>query len=331
MDDEGRAERGGQRDQMDDEGRAERGGQRDQMDEVGRLYEVARADGVVVDRTGRGLLRLTGPQAVWFLQQTITADVEDLALGAWRESAFLTLKGKLVSHFRVGRTGDDELWLDIDPPANDLADWLVKYRFRTKVEIEDRTTSVTTVVGARAAELAPPGAIAVTDDAVIFGDTLGDVAVADVHGALNHGLESAPPDVLETLRIEAGVPRFGVDYTTDHLPQEAGLTSIVPIDKGCYVGQETVARIHFRGHVNKVARPMRLDGVDDVESAAGRELDLNGARVGVITSAARSPRAGDVAIGMVRVEPSEGAAVDVEGGGVAILGPVPAGTKVKTG
>jgi folate-binding protein YgfZ len=306
------------------------------MDEVARLYEVARADGVVVDRTGRGLLRLTGPQAVWFLQQTITADVEDLAAGRWRESAFLTQKGKLVSHFRVGRAvdaarGGDELWLDIDPPANDLADWLVKYRFRTKVEIDDRTTSVATVIGPGATEVAAAGAIVVTDDAVIFGGTLGDVAVADVHGALHHELETAPDDVLEVLRIEAGVPRFGVDYTTDHLPQEAGLTSIVPIDKGCYVGQETVARIHFRGHVNKVTRPMRLDGVDEVAAAVGRTLDVDGARVGVITSAVRSPRLGGVAIGMVRVEPPEGAEADVEGGGTAILGPVPAGTKVKTG
>jgi aminomethyltransferase len=300
------------------------------VNEVARLYEVARADGVAVDRTGRGLLRLTGPQAVWFLQQTITADVEDLAVGCWRESAFLTLKGKLVSHFRVGRTGDDELWLDIDPPANDLADWLVKYRFRTKVEIDDLTTTVVSVLGPRAADLAIAGSIVVTDDAVIFGDALGDVPIADVHGVLRHELEVAPLDVLEVMRIEAGVPRFGVDYGTDHLPQEAGLTSIVPIDKGCYVGQETVARIHFRGHVNKVTRPMRLEGADPA-TAPGKGLDLDGARVGVITSAARSPLSGDVAIGMVRVEPPEGAEVDVEGGGAATLGPVPAGTKVKTG
>ncbi len=326
---------------MDDERRAERGGQRIAMDEVGRLYEVARTDGVVVDRTGRGLLRLTGPQAVWFLQQTITADVEDLAVGAWRESAFLTSKGKLVSHFRVGRSAgrggsgglppiEEELWLDGDPPASDLANWLVKYRFRTKVDIEDRTGPVTTVVGPPATELAPSGEVVITDSSVIFGGTLAGVAIADVHGALHHSLDTAPIDVLEILRIEAGVARFGVDYTTDHLPQEAGLTSIVPIDKGCYVGQETVARIHFRGHVNKVTRPMRLDGVDDPSNAVGHGLSLDGARIGVITSAVRSPRSGDVAIGMVRVEPPEGAEVDVEGGGVAVLGPVPAGTKVKT-
>ena len=297
------------------------------MNEVERLYEVARADGVAIDRTGRGLLRLTGPQAVWFLQQTITADVDDLPVGTWRESAFLTPKGKVVSHFRVGRTGDDELWLDIDPPANDLADWLVKYRFRTKVEIEDRSTEVTTVLGPRADDLAGAGVVVATADTVVFGDVLGDVAVADVHGKLHHELEPAPVEVLEIVRIEAGVPRFGVDYTTEHLPQEGGLTRVVPIDKGCYVGQETVARIHFRGHVNKVTRALHLDGVDD---GVGRGLSLDGQRVGVITSAAQSPRSGDVAIGMVRVEPSEGAELDVDGGGRAVLGPVPEGTKVKT-
>jgi folate-binding protein YgfZ len=295
-----------------------------------RLYEIARADGVVIDRTGRGLLRLFGPQAVWFLQQTITADVDDLAVGAWRESAFLTPKGKLVSHFRVGRTADDELWLDIDPPANDLADWLVRYRFRTKVEIEDRSTSVATVLGPCASELARDQQIVVTEDAVTFGGMLGDVPVADVHGTLHaDALEAAPQDVFEIVRVEAGVPRFGVDYTTDHLPQEAGLTRVVPIDKGCYVGQETVARIHFRGHVNRVTRPLRLDGVADVAAAVGRTLELDGASVGVITSAVRSPRAGDVAIGMVRVEPPEGAELAIEGGGIATVGPVPSGTKVK--
>jgi tRNA-modifying protein YgfZ len=297
--------------------------------EIERLYEVARSDGVVVDRTGRGLLRLTGPQADWFLQQTVTADVEDLPSGTWRESVFLTPKGKIVSHFRVGRS-DEEMWLDIDPPSADLADWLVKYRFRTKVEIEDRSAGVATVIGPPAAELAGPDEIVVTGDAVTFGSRLGDVDVADVHGTLHSGLERASDETLEIFRIEAGVARFGLDYTTDNLPQEAGLTAIVPVDKGCYVGQETIARIHFRGHVNKVVRPLRLEGAD-VSHAPGRALLQDGERVGVVTSAARSPRAGDFAIGMVRVEPSEGAELEIEGGGIAILGPVPAGTKVKTG
>jgi folate-binding protein YgfZ len=268
----------------------------------------------------RGLLRLTGPQRIWFLQQTITADVEDVPAGEVRESVFLTPKGKVLAHFYVGVL-DGEVYLDIDPPPTDLADWLVRYRFRTKVEIEDLSGEAVTLVGPRAAELVADGTVRKDGDAVLFGRRLGEVPIAVVHRG---GAEGASDEEVERLRIVAGVPRFGVDYTTDHLPQEAGLTRIVPIDKGCYVGQETVARIHFRGHVNKVARPLELRDADPA-TAVGAELSLNGAGIGRITSA----EPGGAAIGMVRVEPPARAEVDVSGGGTAILGPVPEGTKVR--
>jgi tRNA-modifying protein YgfZ len=79
----------------------------------------------VVDRTGRGLLRLSGPQAAWFLENTVTAAIESIEEGRWAESCFLTPKGKLVSHFSVGVL-PEAMWLDVDPPAGDLADWLVR-------------------------------------------------------------------------------------------------------------------------------------------------------------------------------------------------------------
>lgn len=268
----------------------------------------------------RGLLRLTGSQRIWFLQQSITADVEDLPSGASRESAFLTPKGKLVSHFFVGVLGD-EVYLDIDPPYEALADWLVRYRFRTKVEISDVTGPVATVAGAEASDLAADGQVRRVGDAIVFGRSYGQVPIAVVHGPLPVEVEPADPEALERIRIEAGVPRFGVDYTTDHLPQEAGLTRIASVDKGCYVGQETVARIHFRGHVNKVVRPVRLDGPAEV----GAEVRAGGERIGTVTSVA-----GSSAIAMVRVEPPEGTVVDVDGS-KARLGPVPEGTKVRAG
>jgi tRNA-modifying protein YgfZ len=293
--------------------------------EIERGYERALADGVVVGPTARGLLRLTGEQAVWFLQNTITADVDDLPTATWRESCFLTPKGKLISHFRVGRT-DDVLWLDVDPPATELADWFVRYRFRTRVDIEDRTQDALTVIGPAAAAIAAAAHLTVGDSTVAFGDRLGDVHIAELHGEAGIDLECVPAEVLEIFRIEAGVGRFSVDYTTDNLPQEAGLTSVTPIDKGCYVGQETVARIHFRGHINKCVRPLV---VRDVEAPVGRTLLRDGAAVGNVTSAAWSPRAGDVAVGMVRVDVAESSELDVEGGGVAVVGALPAGTKVK--
>jgi tRNA-modifying protein YgfZ len=289
-------------------------------------YEVARAGGVTVDRTGRGLLRLTGPQRIWFLENTVTAAIEDIGDGTWRESCFLTPKGKLVAHFRVGVLADD-VWVEVDPPAGDLAEWFIKYRFRTKVDIEDSSRGVTTVLGPPAAELAMEGEVVVRDGAVIFGSKLGDVPVADVHGELHSDLVAAPVEVYDVFRLEAGVAAFGTDYGTDNLPQEAGLTRTVSVSKGCYVGQETVARIHFRGHINKVVRPLVLDGVE-VTSAAGRNLELAGERRGTLTSAAWSPRREGVGIGMLRADVEEGATLDVEGGGVALVGPIPEGTKV---
>jgi hypothetical protein len=148
----------------------------------------------------RGLLRLTGPQRIWFLQQTITADVEDVPSGEVRESAFLTPKGKVVAHFYVGVL-EDEVYLDIDPPPTDLADWLVRYRFRTKVEVEDLSGEAATLVGRSAAELVADGRIRKDGDAVLFGRSLGDVPIAVVHG---RSAEGASDEEVERLRIRAG-------------------------------------------------------------------------------------------------------------------------------
>ena len=222
----------------------------------------------------------------------------------------------------------DDVWIDIDPPTTDLVEWFTKYRFRTKVDIEDRSGTVRTFAGQDAASLTADGDVRALEDAVVFGAALGDVPIAIVHGDVPIDATPASDDELELLRIEAGVPRFGVDYTTDNLPQEAGLTHIVPVDRGCYVGQETVARIHFRGHVNRVVRTLSFEDVS-ADDLVGRALSLDEQRVGVVTSAIASPRRGVVGIGMVRVEPPAGAAVEVESGGTAVLGPVPEGTKVK--
>jgi folate-binding protein YgfZ len=156
------------------------------------------------------------------------------------------------------------------------------------------------------------------------------VTAANVHSARRPEVPEAPAELYDVFRVEAGVGRFGVDFGERDLPQEAGLTRVVSVEKGCYVGQETVARIHFRGHINKVLRPLTFDGVDS-DGLVGRELRAGDVVVGRVTSAVRSPRNGVVGLGMVRVEPAEGAPLEVEGGGVATLGPLPEGTKVKTG
>lgn len=281
----------------------------------------------MVDIAGRGLLELTGPQRIWFLQQTITTDVDELPSGRWVESCFLSPKGKLLSHFRVGVLGES-VWIDVDPPSTaGLVEWFVKYRFRTKVEIAEQVPRSHVVIGPDAAALAGPGEITTAGAAIVFGDVLGDEPMAVVHGELPAGIVEVTPEAFDHLRLEAGVAMFGVDYGTDHLPQEAGLTRAVSVHKGCYVGQETIARIHFRGHINKVVRPLRFEGVDATD-AVGRSLLDGSTKVGTISSAIDSPRLGAVGIGMVAVSASE--TLDVDGGGTATLGAIPEGTKVKT-
>jgi folate-binding protein YgfZ len=290
---------------------------------LNEAYEAARDGGVWIARP-RGLLRLTGPQRVWFLQNTITADVDDVASGSWIDSCFLDPKGRVVAYFRVGFLGE-EIWIDADPAsAEALGEWFVKYRFRTKVDIETVAQPSVTVLGT--ASGVEPGTIVSVGEGVAFGFELAGVRVTDVHGdAPVADVAEGPPELYDVLRIEAGAGSFGVDFGPSDLPQEAGLTRVLSVDKGCYVGQETIARIHFRGHVNRVLRTLAFDGAP---AQPGSKLLWNDSPAGRVTSVAASPRTGAIGLGMVRVEPPEGATLTVEGGGRATVGAVPEGTKV---
>jgi folate-binding Fe-S cluster repair protein YgfZ len=165
---------------------------------------------VVVPRPGRGLVRLAGPPRIWFLQNTITNDVEDVPPGRWVESCFLDLKGKVLAHFRAGVL-EDEVLLDVDPPGTEpLVDWFVRYRFRTKVEIEDLSGRLTcfTVLGGSSSD----GEVRRRGDGAAFGGRLGEVSTLDVYApGLPAGLPLAPEELYHVLRVEAGAGRFGVD------------------------------------------------------------------------------------------------------------------------
>ncbi len=293
-------------------------------------YQQALQGGVRVERPpALRLVRLTGPQRVWFVQNTVTADVDNVADGRWVESCFLDPKGRVQAHFSVGFLGE-EVWLDVEPDAELLARWFATYRFRTKVEIETHSRPCFTILGPPARSWAEAGEVRRMQDSLAFGYSFGDVPAADVHSDQPPDVAEGPADLYDVFRIEAGVGLFGVDFGERDLPQEAGLTRTVSVEKGCYVGQETVARIHFRGHVNKVLRPLTFEG-GEPEALTGRDLLIEGKSIGRVTSAVRSPRRGLVGLAMVRVEPPDGAPVEVEGGGAAVLGPLPEGTKVKTG
>jgi folate-binding protein YgfZ len=125
------------------------------------------------------------------------------------------------------------------------------------------------------------------------------------------GAVAAPADY-EVWRIERGIPRFGLDITADNLPQETGLVPrAVSFDKGCYTGQEVVARIHYRGHVNRHLRGMQLARpAAALPLVPGTELTREMRGVGTVTSSCTSPRFGPIVLGYLRRELVAGDTVD---------------------
>jgi folate-binding protein YgfZ len=134
------------------------------------------------------------------------------------------------------------------------------------------------------------------------------------------GLEPASLDAAELIRIESGRPRHGLDMSDENLPGELGLEErAISFTKGCYVGQEPVARMHYKGHPNRHLRGLRLTQ----PAEAGKPLRFEGKKVGAITSAAVSPALGPIALALVRREVAPPQRVDVGGGGDAAVVELP--------
>ncbi|MCL7974427.1 MAG: hypothetical protein M8835_07745 [marine benthic group bacterium] len=132
------------------------------------------------------------------------------------------------------------------------------------------------------------------------------------------GGRSISHETWETMRIERGTPRYGVDYGLENLPQETGLTErMVSFEKGCYTGQEVVARIHYRGHVNR--RLVGLVRAGETPIAIGTELFDGDRRVGGVSSATTSPEFGSIALGMVRREVEPGDRLSTSAGGARTI------------
>jgi folate-binding protein YgfZ len=265
----------------------------------------------------RDVLVVRGPDAVAFLQGQLSQDVEALAEGASAPTFLLQPTGKVDAWLRVTRLGADEVLLDVDSGWGDaVLSRLRRFLLRTKAELEPGrwTGWALRGPGARAAAAAtalPAGAVKL--DAPWPGveavDLLGPGGVA-------------PPDLpavdavaVEALRIEAGVPALGVEVDDATIPGEVGQWAIdasVSFTKGCYTGQELVARIDSRG--GNVPRPLR--GILlEAEVAAGAPLVVDGAEVGRLTSVAVSPSLGPVGLAVVARAVEPGATV--EAGGVA--------------
>ncbi|MFL5827174.1 MAG: YgfZ/GcvT domain-containing protein [Thermoleophilaceae bacterium] len=282
---------------------------------VATEYELLRGSAGVVDRSERGKLLLTGAEAAEFLQGQLTNDIESLAPGSGCYAALLTHKGKLLTDMRVLR-GEDWIWLDTEAAALPaLAKNVRMYSIGRDVQARDVTAerAILSLIGPAARDaldVAPPatehsfvegehGVYVATDLGV---DVICDAADAGgVRAAL--GVDEVSPEAAELLRVESGRPRLGVDMDGDTIPQEAGLNArAVSFTKGCYVGQETVARLHYKGKPNRHLRGLRLSA----PAASGDPIVLGDREVGRIGSVAQSPRLGALALAIVRREASPG-------------------------
>jgi tRNA-modifying protein YgfZ len=274
-------------------------------------YELATERVALVDRSERAKLLLTGAGAGELLEGQVTNAVEDLQPGEGRYAAFLNPKGKLRADARVLRIAEG-FWLDAEAYAKDVVEWVLR-NFSVGLDVERRDLSeersILSLVGPAAAGTldAEPGApehstvrgehgIYVRTDLGV--DVICDRADADgVRAAL--GVEEVPFEVAEVLRVEAGRPRLGLDMDGSTIPQEAGLNDrAVSFEKGCYVGQETVARLHWRGKPNRHLRGLRLTE----PAERGAPIVLGEREVGEVGSSVVSPRFGPIALALVRRE-----------------------------
>jgi tRNA-modifying protein YgfZ len=289
----------------------------------------------LLDRSERGKLALTSGGAIEFLNGQVTNELAHLRAGEGRYAAFLTHKGKMLGDLRVLAVGDapdgppDELLLDTERVAlQSLFDMIRRFKVGFDVQLHKRTLErgLLSLIGPDSEAIAGASslgeaehanaplqidevaALAVRTDAGV--DLLcdaSDVAALRTH-LLDRGATGVSEQAAECLRVESGRPRYGVDMDESTIPQEAGLNErAVSFTKGCYVGQETVARLHYRGKPNRHLRGLRLSR----EAATGERLLLGEREVGRLGSVAASPTLGPIALALVRREASPGTVVRV--------------------
>jgi len=263
---------------------------------------------VAIERDG---LRVHGPEAISYLQGQLSQDVGALGIGQSARSLLLEPTGKVTAWLRVTRQGDDDVLLDVDSGHGEsVRARLQRFKMRVKAELEPVPLHGWALRGEGfdQREVVGPDALALPADwpgvagVDLFGDDLQLPATVDELG----------DEAFEVLRIEAGVPAMGAELTEATIPAEAGQWLIdlsVSFTKGCYTGQELVARIDSRG--GNVPRPLRGLLVDGDPPPVGTAAVLGEKEVGVVTSSGLSAALGAVALAPLARSVEPGAAVEL--------------------
>lgn len=297
-------------------------------------YSALNNGALFFDRSDRMRMRISGEKAAELVTGMVTSDVLGLVPGEGQYAAALTPKGKIVADLRIFAI-DGSLLIDTSPAA--AAGWkemVRKYINPRVAPYHDVTAEMSDLGVFGGSARAMTASVLGVDDrdlaalpsyghlAAIFGDVRVTVAkvpeldfdgfeifvpamaATDLRGKLvAHGVGAGTLDTWDIARIESGRPQWGLDMDDTTLPQEANFDELGAISytKGCYIGQETVARVHFRGHVNRFLRRLRF--VTRPAPPRGASLvDETGKSVGDVRSVALSPRYGGVGLGMIRRE-----------------------------
>jgi tRNA-modifying protein YgfZ len=276
-------------------------------------YELAKTAAVVVDRSDRARLLLTGADVADFLQGQVSNDVEALVPGTGCYATLLTAKGKIRCDMRVVR-GDGWFVLDSEPQALPVLEHMVRvYSIGRDVQSRRDERSLWSIIGPHARDALdnPPPAAEHAHTEGALGLYIATDAGVDVVGE-RPDLPEGSAETAEIIRIEAGRPRLGFELGDDVIPQEAGINErAISFTKGCYIGQETVARLFYKGKPNRHLRGLRLS--EPVERGAvirGADREL-----GRVASTCVSPSFGPIALALVRREAGPGDSVQVGDGG----------------
>jgi folate-binding protein YgfZ len=295
--------------------------------ELDAQYRQLREECGLLERSARGKLIVSGPDAAEYLQGQLTNDVEALSPGEGRYAALLDRKGHMQADMRVLRTSAEEIWIDTEPEALAAARrHLEMYKIGRDVALADVSgeRAILSLIGPRSVELAGTAALPelASEEAAIDGvaclavgtdagiDLIAKAAdAAPLREALvARGAVEVDPEAAEVIRIESGRPRFGAEMSAETMPAEAGIVErAISFTKGCYIGQEPVARLHYKGRPNRHLRGLELSA----PASAGETLRLGEKEVGRIGSAALSPARGPIALAIVRREAEPGSELAV--------------------
>ncbi len=318
------------------------------------IIAATRSGAALYDMQSRGLIEVRGEDRVRWLDGMISGDVEALAAGESGAGCYATLltnRGAIIADLHVGRIGDVLLLESLREEIPRIQATLDRFIIADDVELEDRsdTNAVLGLEGPRAPEIleiALAGTAAVPASEcwcegeisgcrVLIGafgfsgeagyqvrmapkDRAAVEAALDVAAGDDAPLVRGDAETLEVMRIEAGLPVLGRELGEDVLPPEARLERAISTTKGCYVGQEIVARLRSRGQVNHLLVGLVLEV--DALPAEGTVLMAGGRTTGEITSRAESPDLGPIALGYVRREHAEpGTAVDFDSGRARVV------------